>query len=163
SREPLMYAGGLPYEHPFAALKAVPQRALYPRPIRNPARAGMWFWLTLPLRGPLLLARSVRAAFRMQALSRTFAPRFRAELVPALAAGRTGRAAFRRQFGHRGPQEMELSQPRWAEDDAALGRLAAAPAAEAPPPADWKATWERVATEARLSALQRTVLTGELE
>jgi pyruvate,water dikinase len=256
SREPLMYANGLPYEHPFAALKAAPQRALYPRPIRNPVRAGMWFWLTLPLRWPMLLGRSLRAALRAQALSRTFAPRFRQEVVPAfvratsaaeaedlagldsaallerlqlwiqrtlldfardslkptvlatlatdnverllrrrlgpertrealgeltlgvradpdadlpralrdLAAGQMKLAVFRQQFGHRGPHEMELSQSRWSEDEAALNRLAGVPAGEeAAPPAEWRVTWERIATEAKLSALQRTVLTGEVE
>jgi pyruvate,water dikinase len=58
---------------------------------------------------------------------------------------------------------MELSQPRWGEDEAALRQLAAAPAAEAAAPADWKAAWERITTEAKLSSLQRTVLTGEVE
>ena len=56
-----MYANGLPYEHPFVALKAAPEHALYPRPIRNLARASAGFWLTLPLRWPLVLARSVRS------------------------------------------------------------------------------------------------------
>jgi pyruvate,water dikinase len=255
SREPLMYANGLPYDHPFAALKAAPQRALYPRPNRNPAGAGMWFWLTMPVRWPLLLARSVRSAFRMQALSRTFAPHFREAVVPPflkaaadeaaqdlarldppsllehlhfwiqrtlhdfardslkptilaalardnlerllqrglgpertraalgelslgvhpdpdadlagavrdLASGHMDVAAFRQEFGHRGPQEMELSLPRWGEDEGALQRLAGAPAQAAAPPYDWKAVWEGIATEAKLSSLQRLVLTGEVE
>jgi pyruvate,water dikinase len=256
SREPLMYGRGLPYEHPFAALKATPQRALYPRPQLNFARAGAWFWLTLPLRWPLLLGRSMRSAFRMQGLGRTFAPRFRNEIVPAflqataadaardlarldtpalrglfegcaqrtlhdfardslkptvlaalamdnlerllqrklgpqrtravlgeltlgvhpdpdtdlpaalrdLAAGRLEPAAFCARFGHRGFQEMELAQPRWQEEEHALSRLVAGPVADqAAPPPDWKTTWDRIATEAQLSSLQRTVLTGEVE
>ena len=32
-----------------------------------------------------------------------------------LAACRLNWATFRERFGHRGPQEMDLSQPRWAE------------------------------------------------
>jgi pyruvate,water dikinase len=255
SREPLTYRRGLPYEHPFAVLKANPQRALYPRPKLNFARAGAGFWLTLPLRWPLLLGRSVRSAFRMQGLSRTFAARFRDAVVPAflqttaevaagdltrletsalldlfercaqrtlhdfareslkptvlaalamdnlerllqrklgpertraalgeltlgvhpdaeadlpaalrnLAAGRLDIATFRARFGHRGFQEMELAQPRWQEDEPAIQRLAASPSAEHAVPVDWKSTWARVTTEAQLPALQRTVLTGEVE
>src|SRR5205814_1242484 len=33
-----------------------------------------------------------------------------------LATGRLSRATFLERFGHRGPQEMELAQPRWAEE-----------------------------------------------
>src|SRR5262249_19332716 len=45
-----------------------------------------------------------------------------------------------------------------------LQRVAAGPPAElSAPPADWHTTWERVASEARLSGLQRSVLTGEVE
>ena len=43
SREPRFYAGWLPYEHPFAALKADPQKALYPQPTLNAARFGLAF------------------------------------------------------------------------------------------------------------------------
>src|SRR5262249_6130258 len=84
SREPLLYAGGQPYEHPFALLKAEPQRALYPRAVLNRRRAGLWFWASLPFRWPLLLAGGLRRAFRMQKLSRTFALHFRQNVVPAL-------------------------------------------------------------------------------
>ena len=40
SREPRLYSGWLPYEHPFDRLKADPRRALYPQAVQNPARAG---------------------------------------------------------------------------------------------------------------------------
>src|SRR5262249_20686296 len=43
--------------------------------------------------------------------------------VREAAAGRRSREAFLAQFGHRGPHEMELAQPRWSEDPAALDRL----------------------------------------
>src|SRR5581483_1578477 len=43
--------------------------------------------------------------------------------VADLAAGRMNRADFLQRFGHRGPQEMELSKPRWAEDHRALDQL----------------------------------------
>lgn len=35
--------------------------------------------------------------------------------IQALTAGRMNRSEFLRDFGHRGPQEMELAQPRWSE------------------------------------------------
>jgi pyruvate,water dikinase len=40
-----------------------------------------------------------------------------------LAAGKLDRAGFLANFGHRGPQEMELSRPRWREDPAAVDQL----------------------------------------
>lgn len=43
--------------------------------------------------------------------------------VADLAAGRLDRAEFLKKFGHRGPQEMELSRPRWGEDSSALEQL----------------------------------------
>src|SRR5437660_7416380 len=42
-----------------------------------------------------------------------------------LAAGRIERSAFVEQFGHRGSQEMELSQPRWNENSEMLNHVAA--------------------------------------
>jgi pyruvate,water dikinase len=39
-----------------------------------------------------------------------------AAAIRALAEGSLSREEFLSRFGHRGPQEMELSQPRWAED-----------------------------------------------
>ena len=62
SREPRFYAGWLPYEHPFAALKADPQKALYPQPTLNAARFGPLFWLLLPVRLPFLATESVAPA-----------------------------------------------------------------------------------------------------
>lgn len=47
-----------------------------------------------------------------------------ATAIGDLAAGRLDRAAFVQRFGHRARQEMELSQPRWSEDAAAVDRLA---------------------------------------
>lgn len=45
--------------------------------------------------------------------------------VGALAAGRLTRDAFLTRFGHRGPHEMELAQPRWSEDPTGLPSAAA--------------------------------------
>ena len=47
-----------------------------------------------------------------------------------LAEGTSDRASFLNDFGHRGPNEMELAAPRWSEDPAALPNPAAKPAAD---------------------------------
>ena len=81
-----------------------------------------------------------------------------------LGEGKIDRAAFLERFGHRGPHEMELAQPRWAEDASALvaarsvskgSSLAHASGSEG--------AWERIAAEAKLSALQRSLLEPELK
>ena len=86
SREPRLYSGWLPFEHPFALLKADPSRALYPRAVQNPARAGALFWLLLPLRLPFIVVKSVAFAVRLGRLSRSFADHFRRAVLPAFAA-----------------------------------------------------------------------------
>ncbi len=86
SREPLFYSGWLPYEHPFALLKADPSKALYPQAVRNPSRGGPLFWLTLPFRLPFLIVGSVRFALRLGNLSRTFAAQFRQHVLPPFLA-----------------------------------------------------------------------------
>ncbi|MCS6850791.1 MAG: PEP-utilizing enzyme [Gemmataceae bacterium] len=48
-----------------------------------------------------------------------------ASAIRALAHGSLDRATFLKRFGHRCRQEMELSQPRWSEDPAAVDRLIA--------------------------------------
>ncbi|MGE5194704.1 MAG: PEP/pyruvate-binding domain-containing protein [Deltaproteobacteria bacterium] len=50
-----------------------------------------------------------------------------AEAMRALVEGKLSRDEFLSRFGHRGPQEMELSQPRWSEDPAALPAGAESP------------------------------------
>ena len=40
-----------------------------------------------------------------------------------LIEGRSDRSSFLERFGHRGHHEMELAQPRWNEDTAALEQL----------------------------------------
>jgi pyruvate,water dikinase len=249
SRQARMAPGFVPAVYRFAALKAAPEQALDPRPVRDPTRLGPLDWLSLPLRLPGIVLRSLTQAGRLAHYTRTFADHFRNEIAPrfrdealraahddltclddeallarlaywvrrtldefardslkptALAArarvnvqrwltrklgpdraraavnelaagvrpesdmagairdvlaGRIDRAAFLERFGHRGPNEMELASPRWAEDPGALGVVSAAgvaPAAEdAPAPED---PWERVAAEARLSGLERTAL-----
>jgi pyruvate,water dikinase len=58
---------------------------------------------------------------------------------------------------------MELAQPRWAEDPGALDHLLTGAAPDRPAPASPEDTWEAVAAEARLSALERTALRPQFD
>jgi pyruvate,water dikinase len=107
-----------------------------------------------------------------------------------LAAGRLSRARFLKSFGHRGRQEMELAQPRWAEQQEDRGlRIEDRKSEESPPAVPALAgnddrlkaelpttldprssildsrisAWERIAAEAKLSHMQRSVLEPELQ
>jgi pyruvate,water dikinase len=92
SREPRLYFRQLPFEHPFAALKAAPQKALYPQPVINPARGGWRFWLSLPILLPVLFWKTMRSELRIRRLTRSLAQRLREEILPAFGA-ETDRAA----------------------------------------------------------------------
>jgi pyruvate,water dikinase len=84
--------------------------------------------------------------------------------IQELAAGHVPRELFLQRFGHRGNQEMELSQPRWSQDHAALDNLIGkAGTSTAHEPAPWKGTWERIANEAKLQQWQRPPLEAELQ
>jgi pyruvate,water dikinase len=250
SREPRLYSGVVPYEHPFASLKADPSKALYPRAVPvGPARLGPLFWLFLPLRLPFMLFGSLRFAVHLGNQTRDFGRHFRRNVLPpfavecdtawredwsalegpalldrlehwvrrtlydfardalkptALAAialgnlerwlgrrlgveraraalgelsmgarpdpeadlpaavadaidGKLRRADFLARFGQRGSHEMELAQPRWAEDHAALDQLLRTGLAH-PTATAAEDAWPRIADEARLSALERTAL-----
>jgi pyruvate,water dikinase len=88
-----------------------------------------------------------------------------AQALDDLAAGRMVRAAFLERFGHRGRQEMELSEPRWAEDASAVDRLLAGRSAATQAPSastGTKAAWDRIAAEAKLAGPLRTSLGTEL-
>src|SRR5205807_2309819 len=83
--------------------------------------------------------------------------------VYALLTGRLDRAAFLERFGHRGRQEMELARPRWAEDHAGLEQVIASAQqalreGKGVKNEETADGWERIATEARLSALERQAL-----
>jgi pyruvate,water dikinase len=72
------------------------------------------------------------------------------------------RATFLERFGHRGPQEMELAQPRWSEDPSALAKLT--PQAHGSQPLGLiENAWERIVAEAKLSSLRRQLLEPELK
>ncbi len=203
SREPRLFFRDFPYGHSFVALKANPERALYPQPAVLPERTSGRFWLRLPL----IFWKMLRAHSRMkrqsagqaELLRRETFPRFAEEVrgeqqadlatlspaelrdrfqhwtdrtltdfarrslkpsifaglalanlerglarvLPAeeaavkarelltgvrpdpeadlagalqdLTAGKLARERFLEHFGHRGPGEMELAEPRWAE------------------------------------------------
>jgi pyruvate,water dikinase len=250
SREPLMQLYGLPFEHSFAALKAAPELAFYPRAKVNAAKAGMHIWRHLPR----LLIATTRFHFRLRKLSRVFATHFRHEIVPAytraleteaernlgqfsnesliqyfeewtsrivvdfaresfkptaladlalssieqglcstldsegtrslivrlcqgippdadtnlagamhdLANGRITQGQFLERFGHRGPQEMELAQPRWStllpSFDLPRHELTS-------PPGHYpaKVWWEKIAREAKLGEALEERLAPEVE
>jgi rifampicin phosphotransferase len=250
SREPRMLSRALPYEHPFAVLKAAPQKALYPTPVPNPSRAGWRFWLLFPLH----FCRDVAAAVKRNQLSETFPERFRKEILPGylqtlaaestrklselddqellqrldtlirvtlvdfardslkptalaafaranlqralarrlgpertqtalgelamgvkpdrdtdlagalrdLSAGRLSRDDFLASFGHRGSLEMDLSQPRWAEDSVAVDRLTAGKSDGSHAPESSEAYFQRIADEAKLEPAQRPALEKEI-
>jgi pyruvate,water dikinase len=82
SREPHMQWRSLPFEHPFAALKENPAKALYPRAVFRPAKAGWKFWFFLPV----VFFRLWRSAARVNRLTRTFADHFRTNVVPPFLA-----------------------------------------------------------------------------
>ncbi len=82
-----------------------------------------------------------------------------------LGEGKIDHTAFLERFGHRGPQEMELAHPRWAEEPGSLPARSASkglskPVAHAP---GSDGAWERIATEAKVSALQRRLIEPELK
>lgn len=79
SREPRMQYHQLPFEHPFAALKAAPHKAIYPQPILNPARGGFKFWIKLPL----IMFRMMRSSARLPGWRDSFAPKLRGDILPA--------------------------------------------------------------------------------
>jgi pyruvate,water dikinase len=79
-----------------------------------------------------------------------------------LAAGRIERSAFIEQFGQRGSQEMELSEPRWNENSEALKHVAAQ--AQGWPSVGLEtSSFDPIATETNLSPAQRSSLERELK
>jgi len=79
-----------------------------------------------------------------------------------LASGRIERPTFIEQFGHRGNQEMELSQPRWSERPEMVNHLATHVHGKSSVGFD-SSSFERIAAEAKLSASQRRSLDRELQ
>ncbi len=114
-----------------------------------------WLWNDLAsMLQPQLGAERTRAA--LGELSLGAAPPAEANLSRAireLSAGRLARDDFLARFGHRGPNEMELAQPRWAEVPKELDKLIRqTPPHDSPSATDES---ERIATEAKLTGPQR--------
>jgi pyruvate,water dikinase len=251
SREPGMYANGLPFGHSIAALKAAPHKAMYPKAQPNWSRAGWRFWLFLPA----VFIRTIRLSLRLNEALNTCARRLREEILPRfaqetraaaekdpagmdeagllaalqfwirrtlwdfardslkptvlaalemsnleqtlvkrlgsdrgrtalstlvtgvrpdaeadlaaglseLAAGRLQKESFLQRFGHRGSHEMELSEPRWAEQPTALDHLATRPMRQPREKPDIQALLEQITQEAKLKPAQIKTLTERLE
>jgi phosphohistidine swiveling domain-containing protein len=82
SREPRMQYRNLPFEHRFDFLKKNPNKALYPQATFNPRRAGLGFFIKIPL----LFFRMWWAQIKQQQLIQTFAEDFANTIVPAYLA-----------------------------------------------------------------------------
>jgi rifampicin phosphotransferase len=76
SREARMHYRRLPFEYPFAALKANPSAAFYPTPGINHARLPWHFWLLLPIQLPRLMFQLMKGATVRAEAGRTFADRY---------------------------------------------------------------------------------------
>ena len=125
--------------------------SLKPTALAAIARTGVEAWFTRKLGAE-------RARTVLGELSMGVRPDPEADLPGAirdLMEGRLDRAAFLERFGHRGPQDMELAQPRWREDPAALDRLPHHAGTAEDSHVD---RWEKIAAETNLSALERTAL-----
>jgi pyruvate,water dikinase len=133
--------------------------SLKPTALADMARRNVQRWLQRK-RGAQLARQAVNE------LSMRVHPEPEADLAGALRdfmAGRLDRDTFLEHFGHRGEREMELSQPRWAEDPAMLESL---PIRSAEQPAEGRplqAIWEQIALQARLSSIQRAALDPQVQ
>src|SRR5262249_52408013 len=79
-----------------------------------------------------------------------------------LHAGRLDFPTFLHRFGHRSPVEMELSQPRWREDRAALDHVLTSGVGPPTTPPDVSKLCEEVAERAGLTGAQRDRLEVEV-
>jgi rifampicin phosphotransferase len=82
--------------------------------------------------------------------------------IRGLKAGRISRDEFLSRFGHRGSQEMELSQPRWAEDPTGLDHLLAGESVREESNAHDFSVVDEVAKETNLSPVARHALAEEI-
>jgi rifampicin phosphotransferase len=84
-----------------------------------------------------------------------------------ISEGELSKDSFLDRFGHRASQEMELAQPRWSEDPAALDRLipkAVSPVSAGPsnPQSERADALERVVQDAKLNGSQRAELENDV-
>ncbi len=82
SHEPRMQYQNLPFEHNFAWLKKNPSQAIYPQASFNPRRAGLLFFIKVPL----LFFKMWWSQVKQTQLIRTFAEDFTSVIVPPYLA-----------------------------------------------------------------------------
>ncbi|MFO0864895.1 MAG: PEP/pyruvate-binding domain-containing protein [Gemmataceae bacterium] len=108
-----------------------------------------------------------RADAAMRALTMGAHPPADIDLPLGLEALRTGamdRTTFLQKFGHRASHEMDLAQPRWAEQTDMLDSLAKGGGAQAgKAAATFDAEWQRIAKELRLAKFQIPFVERELK
>ncbi len=81
--------------------------------------------------------------------------------IRELVGGTIAPDEFLRRFGHRGPNEMELSAPRWSEMPSSLGKLSFGIPQHAP--ANATDLLSRVASEAKWNRLLANSMAGHVE
>ncbi|HZZ79707.1 MAG TPA: PEP/pyruvate-binding domain-containing protein, partial [Gemmataceae bacterium] len=82
SHEPRMQYQNLPFEHRFEDLKKDPSKALYPQATLNPRRAGLMFFVKVPL----LFLKMWWSQIQQKQLTDSFADDFTKEIVPKYLA-----------------------------------------------------------------------------
>lgn len=131
----------------------------------------VWGQLVEVLKGKLGEERARAAVAEVAVGAKPPAEAGLADAVKEFAAGRLSREGFLERFGHRGWNEMELSQPRWSEDPTAVDALAAhKPDAlserfselgqklDSLVPLQADVAWERLAAEAKLTGTSRVLM-----
>ncbi|MSR54435.1 MAG: hypothetical protein EXS09_14280 [Gemmataceae bacterium] len=81
--------------------------------------------------------------------------------VVELAAGILSRETFVRRFGHRGPNEMELSSPRWSENASSLDQLSSG--MPSPSKTTEKHGLSALAAEAKWNSIVAKSMAGRVE
>jgi pyruvate,water dikinase len=114
-----------------------------------------WTTLVAQLTLPLGAERAKSAVAELSLGARPPEDADLAGAVRQLGAGTLDRQTFLERFGHRGTNEMELSQPRWAEVPDQLEKLFRS--GDAPPVGRGEVSdsWERIAAEAKLTGAVR--------
>lgn len=82
--------------------------------------------------------------------------------IRALREGRLSVTGFLERFGHRGSQEMELGQPRWAAAHEDLDRMAGSATPQTAMPQQTRPAWDEIAAQAKLAPHERAAVEAEL-
>jgi phosphohistidine swiveling domain-containing protein len=86
-----------------------------------------------------------------------------AKAIRNLSTGAIDRSSFLAQFGHRGTNEMDLAQPRWAEAPEELNRLMSGKRSEVTGSVGKDSDWEAIANEAKIGGPFRDQLKVQVE